>query len=200
MGARPPHILQIYREPLKPGSEAAYHAIEEDTARRAAALGCPHPYLGTESLTGSKEVWWFNGYESTDEQKQVYDDYAKNTRLMSALQQNSKRKAAFTLEPSQVFAHYRRDLSVGNPWILGDGRFLVITTTKNRGRTVGTIFEAPDGTWFIVTPAQTRQEADAVKAAAGKESNIFAVRPSWSFPAKEWIARDPAFWQPNAVS
>src|SRR5689334_16593057 len=86
---RPPHILQIYRESLRPGSEAAYCAIEEDTARQAATLGCPHPYLGAESITGSREVWWFNGYESPAEQKQVYDDYAKNMRLMAALQQNS---------------------------------------------------------------------------------------------------------------
>ena len=57
-------ILQIVREPLKPGSEAAYYALEEDTAHAAAALGCPHPYLGAESVTGSKEVWWFNGRTS----------------------------------------------------------------------------------------------------------------------------------------
>jgi hypothetical protein len=196
--AQPPRILQIYREPLKPGSEAAYRAIEEDTARLSTALGCPHPYLGIESLTGSKEVWWFNGYESSAEQGQVRDDYAKNTRLMAALQQNSKRKANLTLEPSEVFASYRQDLSAGTPWILGHGRFLVITGTRSGRRITGTVFEAADGTRFIITPAGTLEEADAAKALAGQESNVFAVRPSWSFPAKEWIAADSLFWQPTA--
>ena len=195
---QPPQILQIYREPLKPGSEAAYHAIEEDTARISAPLGCPHPYLAIESLTGSKEVWWFNGYESSVQQRQVYDDYAKNARLMAALQQNSKRKATLTLEPIEVLAKYRQDLSVGTPWILGRGRFLVITVTKSNRPISGTVFEAPDGTRFIVTSTQTRREADAAKTLAGPESNIFAVRPSWSFPAQEWIAADPLFWQPNS--
>ena len=51
-------ILQIYREPLKPGSEDAYRAIEEDTARVCANLKCPHPHLAMESLTGPREVWW----------------------------------------------------------------------------------------------------------------------------------------------
>jgi hypothetical protein len=192
---QPPQILQIVREPLKPGSEAAYHTIEEDTARAAAALGCPHPYLGAESVTGSKEVWWFNGYESSAEQKRVYDDYARNARLMAALQQNSRRKAVLTLEPVEVSAHYRPELTVGNPWVLGRGRFLVITVTKSDRRTTGTVFDAPDGTRFIVTSAQTREQADAAKTLAGLESIILSVRPSWSFPAKDWIAADSAFWQ-----
>jgi len=50
---RPPVILQIYREPLKPGRDAVYRAIEEETARVCATLECPHPHLAIESLTGA---------------------------------------------------------------------------------------------------------------------------------------------------
>jgi hypothetical protein len=53
--APPPPLLQIVREPLKPGAEAPFSAIEEERARLAATLGCPHPYLGAESLTGPKK-------------------------------------------------------------------------------------------------------------------------------------------------
>ena len=96
-----------------------------------------------------------------------------------------------------MFANYRKDLSRGVPWILGQGRFLVITVTESQSRIDGTVFEAPDGTRFILSPVQTRREADSAAAAAGPESRIFEVRPSWSFPAKEWIALDPAFWRPK---
>ena len=195
--AQPPQILQIHREALKPGSEGAYREIEEDTARICAERGCPHPYLGTESLTGPKEVWFFNGYESPAEQKQVHDDYAKNTALMAALLKNSRRKARLTGEPVNVFADYRQDLSRGVPWILGQGRFLVITVAKSKPRSDGTVFEAGEGTRFIVRPAQSRKEADSLAAAAGSESHVFGVRPAWSFPAKEWIAADPVFWRPE---
>jgi hypothetical protein len=74
----------------------------------------------------------------------------------------------------------------------------VITVTQSNRRITGTVFEAADGTRFVVTSAQTRKDADAAKALAGRESNVFAVRPSWSFPAKEWIAVDSLFWQPNS--
>jgi hypothetical protein len=194
---QPPQILQIYREPLKPGSEAAYSAIEEATARLAVALGCPHPYLGAESLSAPKEAWWFNGYRSAAEKERVYAAYASNAPLITALRQNSERKAALTLEPIEAFAQYRPDVSVGPPWVLGRGRFLVITVTKSNPRATGTVFEAADGTRFIVTSAQTRDEADAARAIAGLESTVLAVRPSWSFPAAEWIAADPEFWHGN---
>jgi hypothetical protein len=196
-GQPPPSILQIHREPLKPGSEVAYDAIEADTARVAAALGCPHPYVGIESLTGPKEVWWFNGYESSAEQQRVGDEYAKNTRLMAALFENSKRKAELTLAPIQIFAKYRPDWTVGAPWILGRGRFLVITVGSIDRPASGTTFEAADGALVVVSSADTQEQANRSRTLAGHEAHIFAVRPEWSVPAAEWIAADPMFWQPR---
>lgn len=193
---QPPRILQIHRESLKPGSEVAYREIEEDTARLQVKLGCPHPYLAIESLSGSKEVWFFNGYDSAAEQKQMVDDYAQNTTLLTALKRNSARKASLTGEPVSVFAKYRQDLSAGAPWVLGRGRFLVITVTRGISPGHGTVFEAEDGTQFVVMAAETRREADAA-AGANPQSKVFVVRPSWSFPSKEWIAADSRFWRPS---
>jgi hypothetical protein len=198
--ARSPAILQIVRERLKPSSEAAYRSIEEETARLAAALGCPHPYLGAQSLNNVQQVWWFNGYDSAAEQQQVADAYATNTRLMAALRQNSERKAQLTRAPTEVLAMYRPDLTIGAPWILGRGRFLVIAVAKSDERIAGTVFEAPDGTKFIVNAAHTQQEAEAARAHTAAESHVLAVRPSWSFPAKEWIAADPEFWRPTPIA
>jgi len=190
-----PAILQIFREPLKPGAAADYRVIEEETARLAVELQCPHPYLGAESLTGPKEVWWFNGFESQDEVKQVEADYENNAAWMAALTRNSKRKSVLTLPPVGVFTKHRADLSCGSPWTVGQGRFLVIARTKHDRPTEGTVFEAPDGTRFVVTAARTRAEADAKATAAGPDTQVFTVRPELSYPASEWVAADPEFWR-----
>ena len=197
--AQPPALLQIVRERLKPGTETAFNAIEDERARVSASFGCPHPYLGAESLTGSREVWWFNGYESSAELKHVVEAYKQNAPLMAELQKSAVPKASLTLEPIEVFARYRPDLSVGTLWLLGRGRYLVIAVTKGNQRGTGTVFEGPDGTRFIVRSGQTAQEADAARASAGPEANIFAVRPSWSFPAAQWIAADPLFWRSTSL-
>ena len=198
--AQPPALLQIVREPLKPGSEAAFNAIEEERARMSATLGCPHPYLGAESLTGPKEVWWFNGYQSSTERQQVYDAYAQNAPLMAAFQKSAKPKADLTLRPIEVFASYRPDRSEGTPWLLGHGRYLVITMTNRTARLAGTVFEDPDGTRFVVRSAETREEAEAAKVSAGQDTTVLAIRPSWSFPAAEWIAADPEFWRASPAA
>ena len=122
----PTTILFIAREPLVPSRENAYREIEEETARLSAELGCPHPYLALESLTGPKEIWWFNGFDSPENQRQVAEAYEKNVPFSAALKRNRDRKAPVTGKVSEIVAQYRPDMSSGVSWILGHGRFLVI--------------------------------------------------------------------------
>jgi hypothetical protein len=190
---QPPRILQVVREPLRPGVEAEYDRIESEIARECARLRCPHPYLGLESLTGPKEACWFNGYGSAADQKEVAEAWAKNKEALAALGSIGQRKAQLTDKPIEVFANFRPDLSAGPPWLMGQGRFLVITMTRSEPRS-GAVFETGDGMRFVIVAARTRAEADAAAATAGPETRVFAVRPSWSHPSPDWIASDPEFW------
>jgi hypothetical protein len=193
----PSPILFIAREPLVLGREDAYREIEEETARLSAKLGCPHPYLAMESLTGPKEIWWFNGFDSPEDQRQVAEAYEKNVPFSAALKRNSDRKAPVTGKVNEIVAQYRPDISSGVPWILGQGRFLVIAFTKDRPSGAGTVFQAAGGTFFVFSPARTRKQADRL-AASIPGSTVAVVRPSLSFPATDWVAADPRFWRANA--
>src|SRR5579864_5101716 len=84
----PSPILYIAREPLVAGGENVYRKIEQETARLSARLGCPHPYLAMESLTGPKEIWWFNGFASPEEQKRVGEAYQSNAPFSAAMNRN----------------------------------------------------------------------------------------------------------------
>ena len=57
------------------------------------------------------------------------------------------------------------------------------------------MFEADDGTRYVIAPAETLADAYAARAAAGAESFTLAVRPALSFPAPDWIAADEPFWR-----
>jgi hypothetical protein len=147
-----------------------------------------------ESLTGPKEVWSLNGYDSPVEQEQVAENYGKNPALIAALNQILQRKNNLTSEPVNVFTNYWQGLSRGTPWNMGRGRFLLITLTKNNPKIDGTVFESDDGTRLIVSAVQTRNQVEALPAATNSETNVFVVRPYWSTPTKDWIAADPPFW------
>src|SRR5882672_11321412 len=89
-------LLQVVREPIAVGDEAAYEAIEDDTARACAEFECPHPHLALEPISGPREVWWLNLFASEDDRRRVVDEYARNAPLMATLVRNSTRKAAVT--------------------------------------------------------------------------------------------------------
>jgi hypothetical protein len=196
----PAQILQIYRDSVKEGGEAAFKAIEEDAARICADLRFPHPHLAIESLTGPKEVWWLNAFESEAERQQVTVNYAENPALVAALEGIAKRKEEVTGTPVNVFATYRADLSHGVSWNPAGTRFIVVTVTKRDPQLEGAVFETPDGTRFLLRPVGTRSEAEVLAKSAGADTTVFVVRPYWGMPAKEWIDADPEFWKSNPMA
>src|SRR5258708_28285468 len=113
-----------------------------------------------ESVNGAKEIWWFNGFGSPEDQRQVGEAYQKNAPFSAALKKNRDRKAPVTGKVIEVVAQYRPGLTSGVPWLLGHGRFLVIAVTKDRPSTAGTVFPAADRTFPVFSPARTRHQAD----------------------------------------
>ncbi len=194
--AQTPRMLYVSREFWKPGHEAVLRRIEAKAASVCIGLGVPHPYLGIESVTGSKEVWYINGFSSDKDLSQVNEAYTKNQKLTAAMSRFALQRAAFESRPAeQGAAIYRPDLSVGPGWTMGRDPFLVIVVTKNKPYGKGTVFEAQDGEHFVVTSARTWATAKASQSSAGSEAKIFVVRPEFSMPATEWVESDPALWK-----
>jgi hypothetical protein len=196
----PTRLLEIYRDFVAPGSEEAYRTVEEDAAAICADLGCPHPHLAIESLSGPKEVWWLNGFESQAHYERAVEAYRANGALTAALEGIGKRKEGLVGLPDDRLVTYRADLSRGAAWKVAGTRFVVATVTRQDHVTPGAVFEAPDGTRFILRPAATHAEADSMAAAAGAGTTIFAVRPYWGMAASDWIASDPEFWSSNPAA
>lgn len=196
----PSQILQIYRDPLKHGREATYRTVEEDAARICARHRFPNPHLAIESLSGPKEVWWLNAFASEAERQRGTRDYAGNPALVAALEGIAKRREGLIGAPLDVLTAYRADLGRGVPWDPAGARFFVVTVSKRSVPTTASVFEAPDGTRYFLRAARTRREADLEAVALGPETRVFAVRPYWGMPAREWIAADPEFWRTNPMA
>ena len=192
---RPPQILEVSREYLKPSAVQAVHKIEVDAARICIRLKFPHRYLVLESLTGPKEFWYLNAFDSEAELDEVSREYEGNKALTSALAENLKRKAPYLAAKStNVFLRYRPELSGGAPWVMGHGRFLVTAWTRGSAGTVGTVFEGPDGNRLVIRAVRTRAEAELM-AAAGAGNYVFAMHPELGWPDEEWVETDPQFWR-----
>ena len=189
-------IALIYRDFVLPGQEALYRTIEEDAARICLEFECPHPHFAIESLSGAKEVWWLNCFDSEAEKARVVDAYAQNEPLTRELSGITQRKQGVVGPPVEVWAIYQPHLS-SEPFNVTGARFFVVQLTKEPVKLMGAVFQDGDGTRYAFRPATDLEEATAL---AGADSIVFAVRPYWGLPAPEWIAADPEFWsrQPNA--
>lgn len=199
-GERAPELLQIYRDSLRPGADEAYRKVEDDAASVCAELGFPNPHLALESLTGSKEVWWLNAFPSEDARKRVASDYAGNRPLVEALEGIAKRKEGLVSAPVDQLGRYRQDLSGGAVWDPSGARFVVAIVRTHAAEAGAAVFETSDGTFFVLRPARSREEAETLARAAGPEARLFAVRPNWGMPAKAWASADPDFWKPNPAA
>jgi hypothetical protein len=193
-------ILQIYRDPVNPGKEAAYRALEEEAARVCARHGFPNPHLALESQSGPKEVFWLNAFASEASRQEITKQYEANRELVAGLEDITRRREGLVGPPTDLLARFRPDLGGGRPWNPAGARFYVVSVTKAPIEAVASVFEAPDGTLYSFSPAPSQGKAESMAAGRAGDTRVFAVRPYWGMPARDWIEADPEFWQASPVA
>jgi hypothetical protein len=171
---RPPQILEISRDYLKPDAVAENRKLERRAEHLCRILGFSHSYLTIESVSGPAEMWYLNGFQSQAEVEKLRQEYEHNTELLAALNDITQKKASLKrAESTDEFAHYRSVLSRGEPLILGRGRFFVIVFFDGDPPLNGTVFEMKDGSRMLVRTTQTSSEARILAASAGSTARIF---------------------------
>ena len=172
--ARPPQILEISRDYLKPDAVAENRKLERRAEHLCRILGFSHSYVTIESVSGPAEMWYLNGFQSQAEVEKLRQEYEHNTELLAALNDITQKKASLKrAESTDEFAHYRSVLSRGEPLILGRGRFFVIVFFDGDPPQNGTVFEMKDGSRMLVRTTQTSSEARVLAASAGSTARIF---------------------------
>jgi hypothetical protein len=180
--ARPPQILEVSRDYLKPDAVAANRKLERRAEDLCRTLGFTHPYLTIESVSGPAEMWYLNGFDSEAEVEKLRREYQQNTKLLAALDDITRQKVPLKrLESTDEFVNYRPDLSRGDPWIIGRGQFFVIVLFDGDPPMNGTVFEMKGGSRMLVRTTQTLSEARFLAAPGGPKARIvrsyFYFRP-----------------------
>lgn len=197
--AQPPQLVQMVRETILPGNESAYKALEDEMARACVDLGCPHPYLALAPVADANDIWWLNFFASEAERREVVSGYEAKQRLIAALQKNTADKAKLTGEVAGQLLVYRRDLSANLSFNLATLRYLVVAVTPEAPGRPGAVYAAPDGSYFILELAATKDEA-VRKAGKLSDAMVLAVLPNWSLPSTTWIDADPDFWERSPLA
>ncbi len=185
----PPSLLQIVRERVHPEGEEAYGRVEKALARLCRGRA-PNRYLALASIRPPRDVWWLNMHESRADVERVTKGYASDPELLESMRKLAEGKKGLTDDPVEVMATFRRDLSDGSPWQVGELRFTVVREIARPVRSSGAVFELPDGRAYVFAAADSMKEA----IQAG-DAQILEVRPKWSYPQDSWVAKNPELWK-----
>jgi len=128
----PPAILEIYRDPVKPGKLPEYARVESE-----AALVCARantwPYLAAQSISGPQtEVWYMEGFDSYASVERSGDPFIRNAALSGELNRLMEAKTNLVGDARVIFAHYREDLSSTLGLMPPRTRFLTVTLVTTR--------------------------------------------------------------------
>lgn len=190
-----PVILQVYRELIKPGTEAQVMEIERRSIAEQARLKSPHPYLTLTSVSGAMTaVWYLHGNDSYADIESEWAKVTATPGLLDAWAKPPAAKVNFVVEQTAVFARLRDDLSYGRGLTGTKTRFFVVTTVSVRPGHGGDFSELrrilrggheharasdnlmvyevesgmPDGTFLIFSAAANWDEAGALSQFHGR--------------------------------
>ena len=172
--ARPPQILEVSRDYLKPDAVTANRKLERRAEDLCRTLGFTHNYLTIESVTGPAEMWYLNGFDSEAEVEKLRGEYQQNRQLLAALDDITRQKVPLKrLESTDEFVNYRPDLSRGDPWIIGRGKFFVIVLFDGDPPLNGSVFEMKGGSKILLRTAQSSSEARVLATSVGSTARVF---------------------------
>lgn len=190
----PPKVIQIFREEVKPGKNAAHAKVEAGWPRAFAKANSPTHYSAWVSSTGPSEAWFVTGFASFEAWEKDTKWNAANAALTAEMDQLSAQDGELISSGRSIVATYREDLSHRPGFVLPLVRYFSITIVRIRpghnpdfedarkivkaahekagvkdNHSVWQVVSGmPNGTFLIMTPMQTLAEMDAAPQVHGQ--------------------------------
>jgi hypothetical protein len=151
----PPATLVIFREEVKPGKGAAHTANEVGWAAMMAKAQWPTGWLGTTSITGPSEAWFFTGFGSLAEydKDRLAQDAAESLRDSAKF---SAQDGELLTRTSTLIGTFRPQLSYQPVVSLPKMRYFSIDTVVVKPGYAGEFIER----WQEVIAAHTKATLD----------------------------------------
>ena len=125
----PPDILQISRDPVKPGKMAEYKRVEGEAAT-ACSRANTWPYMTWQSVSGPDEVWFVSGFDSYAAMERSAEPFVRNAGLAGELSRITDSKSNLVSDSRTVFLRYREDLGHNRGLMRPQTRFFTATMVQ----------------------------------------------------------------------
>jgi hypothetical protein len=191
----PPKVLQIIREDVKPGKDAAHAKVEAGWPRAFASAKSPTHYIAMVAITGPSEAWFVVGFDSLAAWEKDRQNNDNSAALTAELGQLGEKDGELLTGVRTIIAVYREELSYRPTGInIGLMRYFYVTTFRVRPGHDNDFVEAnkivraahekadvpehwavfqvisgmPAGTYLSIQPLKSLAEVDAFPQTHGK--------------------------------
>lgn len=128
----PPAVLQIIREAVKPGKAAAHQKVEAGFVAAYKKTNPQHYFLGTNSMTGSFETWFFIGFTSMGDAEKAYADVAAHKAVQAEMERLTVSDGELLNGGYGQFAYFNPELSYRPEFNLGEFKYFTVDTIRIR--------------------------------------------------------------------
>jgi hypothetical protein len=182
----PPKMLQIFREQVKPGHNAAHAKLETGWPAAFRKANFPVHYIALRSISGINEAWYVTGHDSFASIAKEEQMSAANATLTAELDRLSTADGEHLESTRALQATYMPEISYNPDFSLGKTRYFMVITTRlrpgkggdyvNMMKRVKAAHERakmsehylvyavgagmPNGTYLMFIPMETLDEAD----------------------------------------
>ena len=192
---KPPKVLSIYREQVKPGRGGAHEKNETAWAQAFAKANAPSHYIAMTSVTGPSEAWFLEARDNFASLQANDEAIEANAALSAEIDAISARDGELLEASTHIVARYREELSYRADSAIPKMRYFSVRTVRvkpghgndfeSASRLINDTHEktnmdehwavyevvsgAPDGTYLIFQPMESLSDLDALSELHGKE-------------------------------
>jgi hypothetical protein len=128
--AGPPPVLQIFREEVKPGKGAPHEKSEIAWAAAYKKANLKYYYLGTTTMTGPTEAWFFNGYSSMEDAEKATAALAANKAVQAEVDKVNVSDGDLLSSARSMYAFYNEELSYRPKFNVGEYKYFMVDTYR----------------------------------------------------------------------
>jgi hypothetical protein len=189
----PPAVLQIFREEVKQGRNAAHETVEAGYVQAFTKAKFPSYYLGMTAVSGPNEAWFTVAYDSFAALEKDRQSVEKTPALAQQLAQLDQQDGEFRTGGRILLAVYRKELSIRPDRVMANlpqSRYFNVLTARARpgrdaefaqairmylaalekanenaaGAAYQVVSGAPSGTYLFFIPMKSLEEIDTTRA------------------------------------
>lgn len=128
--AAPPPVLQIWREEVKPGKGQAHERSEAAWAAAYKKANLKYYYLGTTTMTGPTEAWFFSAYANMEDAEKATAALAANKAVQAEIAHIGVSDGDLINNARSSYAFYNPELSYRPNFNLGDYKYFMVDTLR----------------------------------------------------------------------